>query len=173
MSCNLTAGIPVGCDKGPGGVLKFIIATQTDISGITASSGDTGIIDNIIMVGSANFYEFIPNKNSSDYVQTIQGNVENGSIGYEQTITMKFGKNEQTKRNTVMLLGSTRVVIIVEDRNGKYWLMGEKSGCDLTGGTSGSGKAISDMNGWELIFTSTEPLPAREVSSTIISGLLS
>jgi len=79
----------------------------------------------------------------------------------------------QNVRNELRLLGLNRLMAIVTDRNGKYWLLGRSNGLDVSGGTSQTGTAFGDRNGYEMTFTGMEELPCSEVSSTIIATLTS
>ena len=177
MSCSLTSGWIKGCKDNAGGLKRVLLANKDDVVSFTEGATGSltvpsGEITDITMVAGATFFEFVPNKMSSNWVENIQANAQNGTIGYEQVLTMIFAKNEAAKRNQVALLGQGEVYAIVEDYNGKYFLLGEFNGCELTGGSSSSGTALTDLNGWTLTLTAMEPEPAKEVSSTIIADLL-
>ena len=74
-------------------------------------------------------------------------------------------------RNEIALLGQIRLVAVVEDRNGKYWYYGKENGLMREGGNGGTGTAMGDRNGYELIFTGDEKDMAFEVSSSVITTL--
>lgn len=179
MSCLLTSGIAKGCKDNMAGIKTVYLTNSINVTAISpvpdgTSPADVGVIDTITMAASPNqyFYEFTPNKMSSNWVENIQSNVQNGTIAYEQVLTIILGKNEATKRNQIKLIGQAEVVAIVEDRNGKYWLLGEENGLELTGGNSASGTALTDLNGWSLTLTGQEHDPAREVSASIMAALI-
>ena len=71
---------------------------------------------------------------------------------------------EQAKRNEVKMIARAKMTIIIEDNNGKYWLMGETNGVRLTSGEAGSGTALGDRNGYSLSFQAQEFEPMREVT---------
>lgn len=180
MSCLLTSGIAKGCRDNSGGLKRVLLANKINIDAIVPVQGstgipaDAGIITGITMAGSPTtyFYEFIPNKMSSNWVENIQSNLQNGTIGYEQVLTLIFAKNEATKRNQIKLMGQAELVAIVEDYNGKYWMLGEINGLELSGGSSASGTALTDLNGWNITLTGMEHEPAREVDEDIIAALI-
>jgi hypothetical protein len=60
---------------------------------------------------------------------------------------------------------------VVEDQNGRYWLAGRYNGLDLLTGSSSTGTAQTDRNGYTLTFSGGEKELAPEVSSSIIAGL--
>lgn len=175
MACSttITAGIPRGCRENAGGLKRVFIATRSMLTGGTASftptaANDYSGITSITMAGSNKFYEFVPNKMSSNVVENIQANIQNGTQAYEQVLTLMFAKNEYTLRNQVKLLAQNELVVITEDYNGIFHLLGEFNGLELNGGNSATGTALSDMNGWTLTLTGNEPYPARTVTSAAV-----
>jgi len=171
MACNLTAGITKGCRDNAGGIVEAYIG---NFENMTFTEGSDGLIT-AITTGSAaatdGYYTFVPNKNSSTWGETIQGSLENGTIGYEQAATLVFQKNEAALRNQVKLLGQANLSIIVKDKNEKYWLIGKQNGAELLSGGSSAGTNLTDLNGWTLNFSATEPQPGFEVSGSIITDI--
>jgi hypothetical protein len=74
-------------------------------------------------------------------------------------------------RNEVKLLAQALTVMVVQDRNDKYWYYGETNGMDLNTGKIATGKVLGDKNGYDLTFTGAEPSPAQEVQSAVIVTL--
>ena len=71
------------------------------------------------------------------------------------------------KRNEILLVARNRnLKVIFEDNNGKYWLMGLTRGAVVSAGTSVTGTAVGDLNGYTLTLTAQEPEMAYEVQST-------
>lgn len=169
MSCLITSGIAQGCRNNAGGVKKFYIGSVNLTTATTVSSGGTGTITSFT---SFSAYTFYPNKNSSDFVENYQVSIENGTVGYEQVVNMSFSKLQAATRNQVLLLAQGDLWIIVEDRNGKFWLLGEEEGMTLSGGNAGSGKVLTDKNGYLLTFTGMEGLPAQEVTAAAVSSVV-
>jgi hypothetical protein len=60
---------------------------------------------------------------------------------------------------------------IVTDRNGNYWLLGSRNGLELTTGTSQTGTAMGDRNGYDVTFTGMEEIPMLSVSGSIVAAL--
>ena len=168
MSCLLTAGIERGCNSNAGGIKRVLIQNKSEITAVTpALAGDTtGKITSLTLQVGAQFFQFEPTRDSSDAVENIQSNVVNGTFGFEQIVNLTFKKNEADLRNKVLLMAQANPLVIVEDRNGKYWLYGEESGMELTGGNSATGKVLTDLNGWILALSSMSSTPAREIYVT-------
>lgn len=175
MACLITSGIAKGCKDSLGGIKTVYLANWTNVGTIspTYSTDTTGIITGMTMSGGTKFYEFVPNKMSSNWVENVQSNVQNGTIAYEQVLTLMLGKNQAATRNQIKLIGQAEVMAIVLDRNEKYWLLGERNGLELSGGNGGSGTAMTDMNGWNLSLSGSEQFPAREIAdSTVVASVL-
>jgi len=64
------------------------------------------------------------------------------------------------------------LVVIEEDRNGKYFLYGWDYGLDFTEGGSESGTASTDLNGYNVTLSGEQKELEYEVSASIIAGLL-
>lgn len=168
MACALTQGYTLDCRDNAGGVLEVYLANFANVSGVTASNGT---ITAIAKANGGRFYKYQQIKNTSEAKEDITGNSENGTVFYAQTLEMALTKMQASLRNEVKLLASTYVVAVIKDRNGKYWYYGETNGLELNAGTTGTGKALGDRNGYGLTFTGQEPSPAQEVSAGVISGL--
>jgi hypothetical protein len=95
MSCNLAAGITLGCRDNAGGVNKVWITDYDNITSVTKNGTDT--ITQIS--GSGTFYSFELIRTTSEMTETINASLENGTVFYTQELTMFFAKLEQYKRN--------------------------------------------------------------------------
>lgn len=170
MACDLTAGISsLGC-KNPGGVKTIYLANKENVTSITSSSGE---VTGITMSTSTQFYEFVLPKNTGSFTENYNVSPENGSVFYEQVLTLGFRKMQAAIRNTIMILNQANLIAIVLDNAGTYWLIGETNGCEVTEGSGSTGAAMGDKNGYSLTITGQEPAAAQEVDSTIIAALLS
>jgi hypothetical protein len=173
MSCTITSGIARGCRDNAGGVYQFYVSNfpegVTGVNDYTTISTE-GIITafDIITHTDISFYEYIPNKNSSNVIENIQSSLENGTVGWEQVLTMVFGKMEASKRNQIKLMASGNLLIVVKDKNGKYWAYGVNDACVISGGNAGTGTGLTDLNGYNLTFTAAENHPAYEVEETAL-----
>lgn len=179
MSCDITSGFTLGCRSNTGG-LKNIYILSGSVDSITGD--DSGLIT--AMTGSGVFYKFELFRQTSDYTETISATPENGTIVYEGAIQAVFFKLQSATRNQVKVLAQNPdLKIVVETQNGaedgvgKFFYVGQQNGAQLLSGTGQTGTAFSDLNGYNLTFSSTEPFPASEVSgsttsfSSVLSGI--
>lgn len=166
MSCNLTAGIQLGCRDNVGGLKTMWITDFCNIDSITQNSGDT--ITQIS--GTGTFYCFELIRTSSQHTETVNASLENGTVFYQGETVTYFAKLEQAKRNILKTLAqSQRLAIVIEDNNGDYFYLGQTYGSFISAGTSVTGKALGDANGYNMTFQYLEPNPMNQLSGTLSS----
>ena len=171
MSCNITAGFTLDCNDSNGGIEKIFIANGP-VESITETSGT---ITAITVGGSAltpsDFFEFEVPRQTSSFTETINVSNENGTVFYDQALTMIFNKMEASKRDQILLLSqNNEMVVVFKDNNGKYFSVGVERGAYMTAGTSVSGVAYGDRNGYELTISGMEEQPAFEVTGSIVEA---
>lgn len=169
MSCALTSSIALGCKDSVGGIKQILI---TELENKLAITSVTGNITVFTLTTGKRFWQYDFEKETSEFTEKPTPNHENGTLFYEQETKIRLNKRDVTKRNELHLLAQNRVMIIVLDRNGVYWLIGEANGCDLMPSTSPTGKAMGDFNGYELTFMGKEAQPAQTITSSLITALL-
>jgi len=169
-ACDITSGFQLGCRDNVGGI-KSIYILSGSISNI---SGTTGLITGI--TGSGVFYQFQLFRQTSNYQEELAVTPENGTVIYNQTCNAVFFKMQTATRNQVRILAQNpNLKIVVETNNGvdngnaRWFLMGQVNGAQLLSGTSQTGTAFTDLNGYNLVFTGNEQNPASEVSGSATS----
>lgn len=176
MACNcstlLTGGIAKGCENNIGGVQKIYITDLCNVDTITAADGVISDINMITSSPVALFYEFSFNRNTSDFVENATVNVENGSLFYDQTVTLVIPRRESSKRNVLALLMQKDVAVIVKDQNGLYWYLGETNGLYVSELPSATGKAKGDLNGYTITLKGEEPAQAQEVDEAAVLAVI-
>jgi len=172
MACsNLTAGILDLCNDGFGGIQKIFLANGP----VESFTETAGVVSAITVGGSAlapaDFFEFEVPRQTSTFNETITATQENGTVTYQQDITMVFNQMEAAKRNQILLMAqATTMVAIAEDGNGKYWSIGLEFGAYMSAGTATSGTAYADRNGYEITISGMEKTPSFEVDSAIVTA---
>jgi len=169
MACALTSGRALDCRDSVGGIKRLLITELANKATLTTTSG---AISAFTLATGKQFWSYEQVRETSNFSEAIQASVENGTLAYETTLTAIFNKGETSTRNQIRLLAQNRLMIIAEDRNGKYWLLGETNGAELTAGSYASGTAMGDRNGYELTFVAKEAEPMKEVASGLIATLL-
>ena len=176
MACDITSGFTLGCRDNTGG-LKNIYILSGSVDSVTGS-GATCLISE--MSGSGTFYKFELTRQTGDYVETINGSTENGTVFYDQTVNAAFHKMQSSTRNQVRLLSkNVAIKMIVETNNGsvdgvgKFFYLGEQNGLSLNAGQGQSGTAFGDANQYQMTFNGQEPDPASEISGSDLTVILS
>jgi hypothetical protein len=166
MSCILGNGISLGCKDSIGGVKAVYIASYKDNVDYTYGAiGDPDEDVILTMTGTENFFKFAMRSEQGEFTQNGVHSVENGTNYWDQVVNLIFTKNDASDRNTLKVLAQSTLLIVVQDQNNKYWLVGQTNGADLTASTQSAGKMYGDLNGTTVSFLGKDPAPAREISS--------
>ena len=168
MACALTQGYRLGCRDSAGGVKSAYFIELENVTGVTSASG---IVSAIGKANNKRFWKYNLQRATAGAEETITGDSANGTVFYAQSLNIVLNKMQAATRNEIILLDQNHLMVVIEDRNGKYWLYGQTNGLELSSGKSGTGTALGDRNGYELTFTGEEPALALEVSSGVITGL--
>ena len=166
MPCVLSQGMTIDCRDSIGGVKAVWFIAHQNVSAVTEASG---VVSAITKTGV--FYKYNLVKSTASLVENINVSVENGSVGYAPELNIVLNKMMANTRNEIMLLAQNVLMAIVQDMNGKYWLIGKQNGIDVSAGNAGTGTAMTDRNGYTLTFTGVEPALAPEVQASVIATL--
>ncbi len=178
MSCYISSGIALGCADGIGGIKKIYIAggTGSTNGGVTGFTYDAdGAITGATAVGGVTLYGFEVKRNTSSLAQNVTKSFENGTIFFEQVLTVVAYNYDQDKRNILKNLSQNDdLQIIAIDQNDVQYMLGQVNGMYLSGGSAGTGTALGDRNGFEFVFTGQEHEPARVIEGalgTVFAGV--
>lgn len=172
MACNIVQGNEVLCRDAVGGVQEVYITEFSNVpqANITATSG---VITAMTCSSGKKFFTFQLEKENATYNNDFVTSVENGSLFYQSTLTFTMKKMSASMKNSLKVLAQNRLMIIVKDNNGVYWVMGRERGVDATDIKLTSGKAFGDMSGSTITFTGKEPDFDNQLTSNLITALLS
>lgn len=159
----------MGCRDSAGGIKSVYLIAFDNVSGVTESNGT---VSAIAKANNGRFYKYNLQRGTSSWNEAYTDSAENGTSFHVQTLTVILNKMQAAVSNEIRVLSKNRLMAVVEDRNGKFWLLGEENGLERSGGQAGSGTAMGDRNGYELTFTSDNIEYAPEVNSSIIAGLV-
>jgi hypothetical protein len=172
MACALTAGRSLDCKDAVGGILRIGITPWAADRALTVASNEiTGI------AGTFEVFQFELPRNTGSYVDNIQVSVENGTVFYQQTLSIVLHKLAPADWNQIRLLIKNRLHVFIQDSNNNIFLMGHQKGAEVTAGSvNETGTATGDLNGYRLTFTAEEAIPAYHCDfdtdfNTSIEGL--
>ena len=172
MSCDLTSGFKLGCRDNTGGTKRIYVSNFNANIDYTIDATDliTGLVP---ATGSVDFFQYDLQKNTAELTEEQSMTPENETIGYTPTINFVFNKLDTPKRNELLLLARTASTVIVEDRNGRYWIVGREAGLDMTTSTRGTGVNITDRNGSSVSLVGAESIPFQEIDFAAFSAYIS
>ncbi len=168
MSCNsLSIGRTLPCTSSVGGIKAFYVASWGTLGTLTVSP-TTGELESIS--GTPSLYKYDV-EGSNGLEQAITSSAENGSIFYDQTLTVTLKKLDLATQHELTDLLKARTHIFVEDYNGNYFLMGASNGVHSSGGSITTGQAYGDLSGFSaLTFNAQETLPAYFTDATVVTN---
>jgi hypothetical protein len=164
MSCYINQAVALGCSDGIGGIKKIYIVggAAGAVTGYTYEAD--GAITGATSTTGTTIYGFELKRNTSMLTQNVQKNFENGTIFFQQELHAILFKYSQDKRNILQELSQNdKIQVIAIDQNNVQYLLGQTNGMYLSGGSAATGTAYGDRNGYELIFTGQEPVPANVI----------
>lgn len=168
MACAFTQGFTLDCNNGMGGAGPLWLIEHANVSGVTSASG---IVTAIGKANNKRFWKYEQLRGNAEAKEELQRNIENGTLFWNQTVDLALAKLQASVRNEITLLVQNRIMAVVKDKNGKYWLYGKLSGLEPTAGQAGTGKASADRNGYTLSLTGEEAEMALEVQESVIATL--
>jgi hypothetical protein len=168
-SCYTTSNICKGCRDNVGGIKSAYVIAGC-VTGVTTNADGE-----ILTVGATGgtVYQFQVEKNTSNFIETITPSLENGTVFYQQDITLVFFKLQQAIRNQLRLLAqNTNLKVFVETNDGSIFYLGEDFGMYLSAGTGESGTTFGDRNGYSITLQGLEKEPAKELAGSLSSTLV-
>lgn len=168
MACTTLEDIVKTCDNNIGGITAVYVNDMDNITAVTESEA-TWLVTAITQ--SARFQTFQFNRNVGNYTEDASIDFTNQSSFITATINLILHRRESAKSRALKILGEGQrdLAIIVLDANGKYWYF-PYSRLSTVG--EGSGTTKADGTKYSVAFIAENEYLAKEVDSTIISGLL-
>ena len=161
MSCAITQGFTLDCRDSVGGIQALYINTVANVTAYTEASGTVSALTK-----SGVFYKYELEEENSMAQRVATGNRQNGTVFFAQEITAIFQKLTYQTRDKLVALHKNRLVIVVKDNNGKFWIMGKDRGLMTTTSTGATGTAMGDLNGYTVVFAGNEPEDWFEYTGT-------
>lgn len=169
MSCTLTQGHSPKVCKTPSGVKRYLVA---EFDKVTVGTITAGVCTSISLTSPYSFYEYKQKSEVATWGQVVTADAKNGTYSVEQTVDMQLlGLDALTQVELGNLVKNT-VIVIAEQNDGTYWLLGRDYGMDIATDTLESGVALGDFQGNKVQLKAREINRSVKVDSAIIAGLL-
>tara|TARA_R100000541_G_scaffold5208_2_gene12668 strand:- start:2607 stop:3146 length:540 start_codon:yes stop_codon:yes gene_type:complete len=168
MAClALSTGRALACKNVMGGIKAVYFADYGTLGDLTITDGEITAFG-----GTPAFFEYDV-KGSSGLEQTINASRENGTVFYEQTLTLVLTKLDLLTQNELIKVIDARPYAVIEDYNNNYLLIGADNGADCNGGSITTGVAAGDLTGFSITMAGQEKLPAFFVTPSVLQGAVS
>ena len=169
MACALSLGRIEPCKDVVGGIQAVYFLNYQNLT-VTYDATNTDAIDTLGSGLTAYKYEL---KGTSSFEQTITSSRDNGTTFFDQTLNLTLHKLSKQSHKEIKLMAYGRPIVIVEDRNGNFFVAGLEHGCEVTGGTIVTGAAMGDMSGYTLVLNGQEQVPANFLDGTLSAAGIS
>lgn len=156
MACVLTTGFDYECNNGAGGVKQgsLLITDWDNVAGGATISG--GEITALTQDAGTSFKRYNIRKEIVSAVSTSTTDPATGSNVNETVVTASLYKLSKTKNTELKLAQGTPLMVIIQDNNDVYHAFGYENGADLLTVEAMTGKAMNEMNGYNLSITARE-----------------
>ena len=164
MPSLLTSGRSLGDKRSVGGLKAVYFADFGTLGATTIVDGEITAV-----AGTPDFFKY-EIKGSSSLETTINSSSESRSTFYTQALNLTLPILDKATQEQIKILATVRPHVVVEDYNGKFFLVGLENGAEVNGGTIVSGAAMGDMSGFTLTMEAMEVAPAFFVTSTVVTA---
>jgi len=168
MACEMTNGYnDRTCTNGKGGIKSVLL--------FPVSAATSTVVDNVVTVLTVTGETFLYKlkSNLSSYAAPIKVNKDNGTLWYEQTLTMILASDSKDLRSQIHLLAQNEIVALVEKADGTIVALGLDEGVQVNdGGEYTSGTVKSDRNGHTIVLFGMENNEVPDVDGTVYATLL-
>jgi len=168
MACEMTNGYnDRTCTNGKGGIKSVLL--------FPVSAATSTVVDNVVTVLTVTGETFLYKlkSNLSSYAAPIKVNKDNGTLWYEQTLTMILASDSKDLRSQIHLLAQNEIVALVEKADGTIVALGLDEGVQVNdGGDYTSGTVKSDRNGHTIVLFGMENNEVPDVDGTVYQTLL-
>jgi hypothetical protein len=113
------------------------------------------------------FFQYELPKQTATMNETEIVSPENGTLYYQQDLTLIENKLNIVLRNEFHNMAQIKTIAIVNDRNGTKWMLGSDTGLEVTEGTAQTGLQQTDRTGYEITLTGLESYPMYGVNEAL------
>ena len=169
MAGNLTRGYSLnGCTSGMAGVKAFYVAQTRSVSSLTRLDG---YITQMTMYAGYYFFKYQCQRNTGNFNESFEWKRDIGLRVNNQTATMVVNGMNVQMREELFRLTKYPCYLIIEDRTGAFWLMGETGGSYIDKIDASTGQQGTDRRGQTVSFKAEELQLAASVNADVISTI--
>lgn len=159
-SCTAYAlkGMGQECAGSAAGLKRLMIGLAREWR-VNAATGHSATLS--ATTTGATFYEYYIADESTSLTSTLNINNQNGIKYYSNVVNATFVRMRPEKHIELQALANEKLVILVQDNNGQYWVFDNAS---TTSETAQSGQSFDDLSGYQIEITGRNPLLPYAVS---------
>jgi len=157
-------GIEFDCNANLAGIRNVWLTYFDDATVEMDTSAHTATVT---LGTGVTWYKYSFARNSSSLNSVLTKDDSNGTRYYTNTITLVFNKLEAQKHLEAMALSAEKLIALVEDNNGKAWLVGADAYISGTAEEIGTGASADDRNGYNVTLEGTSAYLPFEYSGTL------
>jgi len=170
MACDLGAGRAQPCKDAIGGIQEILLCVHDDVTYGAVAAGAISDITSTTL-----FFRYAINRNSGVLAQNVESSIENGTIYFNQELTVTMAKLVAADSAELHEVLKNRLSVIARDNNDNFHVLGLAGGVEVSAGNFGTGQAKGDLNGYSITFNGEEKAPAPFTidlsDATAVSGL--
>ena len=173
LNCGTLAGRSIECADVVGGLKAVYFADSfMDLTTVATITESTGVMEELHAddgseSGTYQVYKYELRPELSSMTINIQADTNNGTVFYEQTLSLMFHKLKAVDSNKIVELAKGRLNAYVLDNNDQVYVLGAENGLDISGGNLTTGTSFGDMNGFQLDFSGRELYPVWFLPSPV------
>lgn len=169
MACIIDSGYELGCFSAAG-ARRVLVGTFNPefFAGVTVDAEST-ITGSTV---SPEMYVFQQEIESASLAQSTTVSRQNGAVSFEQTVSLMLQGLTPAVRNSVQMLATAPLMVIIEDNNGQYLVAGIKNGMRVSTSNFGTGLSMDDLAGASLELLGKEAESAYFISPSVAEGFI-
>ena len=167
--CDMIAGYnDRTCTNGKGGIKSVLLFPLGAMSGVTVLNNE---VTALTVSGEVFLYKL--KSNLSSYTAPIKVDKNNGTLWYEQSLSMILASDNKELRSEIHLLAQNEVVCLVENADGTIVALGFGEGLQIADANEyTSGVLKSDRRGHVVVLNGMENDEVPDVAPGIYATLL-
>ena len=167
--CDMIAGYnDRTCTNGKGGIKSVLLFPLGATSGAVITANE---VTALTVSGETFLYKL--KSNLSSYTAPIKVDKNNGTLWYEQSLSMILASDNKELRSEIHLLAQNEVVCLVENADGTIVALGFGEGLQIADANEyTSGVLKSDRRGHVVVLNGMENDEVPDVDSAVYAALL-
>lgn len=149
-------GIDLGCSAGMGGVKTLYLINENDVEieierEVTIGEDDEIIppkVTTITLKNTNKFKEFKFRKGTASMTSTYNTDDTGSFSSFTTELALQFSQMESQKRMQIMAMCYNSLKGVVEDSNGRLWLLGADYPINASAATGVTGVGSQEFNGY-------------------------